>query len=534
MATVSEVTLDLLRALGITTVFGNPGSTELPFLTRFPRDFRYVLGLQEASVVAMADGYAQASGQAVVVNVHTAAGMGNAMGTIVTAYHNRSPLIITAGQQVRAMMALEPLLLNRDAIVLPQPYVKWSHEPARAEDVPGAFLRAYHTALQNPPGPVFLSIPMDDWNAEAEPLATRVVSHRAAPDPRALAEAADLLRASERPALVLGAAVDQAGGWNAAVALAERTRAAVWSAPVAGRATFPEDHPLFQGALPPAAGQLAPKLAGNDVVVVVGAPVFTYYPYVPGPAVVPGTKLVQLTDDPYQAARAPMGTSIVGDVALALEGLVELVLASDRPAPPPRPLPAPPAPTSPMTPAYVFATLARVLPDDAVIVQESPSNIPELQDHVRVRRSGGYYTAASGGLGFGLPASVGVQLAQPERRVVCVMGDGSTMYSPQAFYTAARYGVPVVFLVLENAEYAILKWFAAFEGVDDIPGLDLPGLDVLQVARGCGCEGQRVEQPEALGGALERALASQRPSVVAVPITPRVPTLLAPPSPSPG
>ncbi len=173
-----EAVYDLLRARGITTVFGNPGSTELPFLSGFPSDFRYVLGLQEAVVVAMADGYAQASGQTPLVNLHTAPGVGNAMGSIINAQANKAPLLLTAGQQVRAQVTMEALLTNPDATSLPRPAVKWSYEPPRAEDVPAAFVRAALIAQTPPRGPVFLSIHMDDWQKDVDEAATAHVAKR--------------------------------------------------------------------------------------------------------------------------------------------------------------------------------------------------------------------------------------------------------------------------------------------------------------------------------------------------------------------
>ncbi len=149
-------------------MFGNPGSTELPMLHGFPDDFTYVLGLQEAVVVGMADGYAQASGGPTLVNLHTAPGVGNAMGAIFNAQANKSPLVITAGQQVRAMITLQANLTNRDATRLPHPFVKWSYEPPRAADVPLALGRATHMATLPPRGPVFVSVPMDDWGQEVD------------------------------------------------------------------------------------------------------------------------------------------------------------------------------------------------------------------------------------------------------------------------------------------------------------------------------------------------------------------------------
>ncbi|TWH68576.1 thiamine pyrophosphate-binding protein [Micromonospora olivasterospora] len=273
MATVRETTYDLLRALDLTTVFGNPGSTEEPFLQDFPGDFRYVHALHEASAVAMADGYAQATGRPAHVNLHTAPGTGNGMGNLVTAWHNKTPLIVTAGQQTRQMLLIEPRLANPRAAELTQPYVKWSYEPARAQDIPAAFMRAYATAVQPPAGPVFLSLPLDDWDqpAAGAPV-VRTVATRYAPDPQRLREFADAVAASRSPALVLGSAVDRAGAWPAAVALAERLAAPVWSAPAPERAAFPEDHRHFRGVLPYAIGPLAEALRGHDTVLVVGAP----------------------------------------------------------------------------------------------------------------------------------------------------------------------------------------------------------------------------------------------------------------------
>jgi ubiquinone/menaquinone biosynthesis methyltransferase len=256
MATVREGTLDLLRELGMTTIFGNPGSTELPFLKEFPEDFTYVLGLQEASVLGMAEGYAQGAGNGALVNVHTAPGLGNAMGALVTAYDNKTPLVVTAGQQGQRHVTLEPLLTGK-LVELAKPYVKRSHEPARAEDVPKELLRAYHTAMHPPKRPVFVSIPMDDWEAEAEPIEARRISHRSVPDPEALAEVAGVLRGARNPAIVTGSGVERSGAFYDAVSLAEKLRAPAWQEPISPLANFPQDHPLFRGHLAPAQKHLA-------------------------------------------------------------------------------------------------------------------------------------------------------------------------------------------------------------------------------------------------------------------------------------
>ncbi|WP_262286548.1 benzoylformate decarboxylase [Micromonospora sp. MA102] len=531
MATVRDTTYDLLRALGLTTVFGNPGSTEEPFLKDFPADFRYVHALQEASAMAMADGYAQATGRPAHVNLHTAPGFGNGMGNLVTAWHNRTPLIVTAGQQTREMLLIEPRLANPRAVELAHPYVKWAHEPARAQDIPAAFMRAYASAVQPPAGPVFLSLPMDDWDRPADPPPqVRTVATRIAPDPDRLRGFAATLAASRAPVVVLGAAVDRADAWPVAVALAERLAAPVWAAPAPERAVFPEDHPHFRGVLPYAIGPLAEALRGHDTVLVVGAPVFRYYPHVPGDYLPGDARLLHVTDDPDEAARAPVGESLLGDAGLTMAGLVELLPPADRPPPPAREAPAPAGSADPPSADALFTALAGQWPADGVLVQESPSNLAALRRRLRIGRPRSYFTMASGGLGFGLPAAVGIALAERDsgrgRPVVAVIGDGSFHYSVQALWTAAQLGLPLAVVVAVNRQYAILKAFAELKHTPGVPALDLPGLDVTAVARGYGCAAEVVESLDGLGPALAAALAADRPTVLPVPISTDVPRIL--------
>ncbi len=526
MATVREATFDLFRAHGMTTIFGNPGSTELPMLADFPDDFRYVLGLQEQAVVGMADGFAQATGRPTHVNLHTAPGVGNAVGAIFNAQANKAPLVVTAGQQVRPHITIEANLTNRDATIGPQPYVKWSHEPARAQDVPGALARAINYATLAPRGPVFVSIPMDDWSQEADAdradhARARTVTGRSAPNPTALAELASRLAAAARPALVTGPEIDASGGWDAAVALAEKQRLPVWANPATGgsRLGFPERHPQFAGILPPAIGPLSETLKGYDLVLVVGSSVFPYYPYLPGPLLAQGTELVAITSDPGEAARAPMGDAIVGDVALALERLVELVPEGRREAPRPRPEPGEPPQSDPLSGSEAMAALADAWRQNAIAVVETPSCTLSLRNRLRISSPGSYYFCASGGLGFGIAAAVGVQLAEPDRPVVCVLGEGSAQYGITALWTAVAYKVPVTFVVLRNDEYAILKWFAMLEQVGGAPGLDLPGLDVAAVARGYGMDAHEVSGREQLTDGLRDAIAADDgPRLLQVPV----------------
>ncbi|MDP9189348.1 MAG: thiamine pyrophosphate-binding protein, partial [Actinomycetota bacterium] len=253
MTTVREASFELFREHGMTTIFGNPGSTELPMLADFPDDFRYVLGLQEAVVVGMADGFAQASGNVTHVNLHTAPGVGNAMGAIFNAQANKAPLLVTAGQQVRAQVTMYANLTNRDPTRVVHPFVKWSHEPARAEEVPLALAHGIHAASIPPRGPAFVSLPMDDWKVEVDEAEVRhaierSVSSLAVADPHAVSALAKLIAGANSPVLVVGPDVDASGGWADAVALAERQRLPVFASPApgGGRIGFPEGHPLFQ------------------------------------------------------------------------------------------------------------------------------------------------------------------------------------------------------------------------------------------------------------------------------------------------
>jgi benzoylformate decarboxylase len=527
MPTVRDASFDLFRARGMTTIFGNPGSTELPMLADFPADFRFVLGLQEAVVVGMADGFAQASRRTAIANLHTAPGVGNAMGAIFNAQANHTPLLITAGQQVRAQMTLQANLANRDATRMPHPLVKWSYEPPRPEDVPLALARGAHLASLSPQGPVFVSLPMDDWDAEvdvadAREAISRRVTGRATADPEAVRDLAEKLAAASNPVFVAGPDIDASGGWDAAVALAERQRLPVWATPATGggKLGFPEGHPNFRGVLPPAIGPIAQTLEGHDLILVAGSSVFPYYPYIPGPLLPEGAKLVAITSDPDEAARAPMGDAIVADVKLTLEALLEIVPESSRPAPEPSQSPTEIPAEDPLDSSTVHSALAEVFPEDGIVVLESPSSTMALRNQLRLSRPGSYHFSAGGGLGFGLAASVGVQLAQPDRPVVCVIGEGSVQYAVTAFWTAAAYEVPVTFLVLRNDEYAILKWFAEIESVQGAPGLDLPKLDVAAVAQGYGVDSQRVSGRDEVRDALARALASSKPELVEVPVAP--------------
>src|SRR6202034_4376348 len=414
--TVYDATYNLLRKLGLTTVFGNPGSTEQPFLKNFPKDFEYVLGLQEATAVAMADGFAQATGKPALLNLHTSGGTGNGMGNIMSAFQNKTPLIITAGQQTREMILCEPLLTNRDETILPRPWVKWAYQPVRAQDVPGAIMRAYAVALQPPAGPVYVSIPLDDWDQPAlGDAVVRTLSSRYSPDPDRLAQFAEKIQKSKNPVLLYGPEIERAGGWDDGIKFAERLRAPVYISPLSDKASFPQTHPQFRGMAPFAIGALSKKLRGHDLVIVVGAQVFRYYPYVAGDYLPEGAELLQITNDPYDAGAAIVGDSLLADAKLALEALNGAIPeVKSRPAPTAphieRKLPSPP--NSPLTALEAFAALSELRPANAILVNETASNFADLAQCWPITEPGTYYTFASGILGWGEPAAVGVAIAQ--------------------------------------------------------------------------------------------------------------------------
>ncbi len=526
MPTVTGRCFEFFRSVGMTTMFGNPGSTEEPFLKDFPGDFRYVLGLHEASVVNMAVGYALAGDRAALVNLHTAAGMGNAMGAIINAHHTKAPVVVTAGQQHRAMEMIEPFLWGRQ-VEMVRPYVKWSCEPHRAVDVPAALARAYHLAMSAPRGPVFVSICMDGVDDECPPLIARAVKGLPVPDSEAIRAIADALNTSKRVAIVAGEELDDPETWPRTIALAERLGAAVFGAPENFRVGFPTGHRLFRGFLPPAIKPLADRLEGFDALLILGTRVFAYYPYAPGPYLPEGIRAFHVTSDPAEAARAPIGDATIGCARAAVGMLLDLVRADTaRTEPPPAPEPPSAEPSEPITAAFVYKTLAGVIPPHAVIVEESLSSLSTHQKLIPRDEPGDFFRSGNGILGSALPMAVGVKLARPDRPVVCILGDGATQYSVQGLWTAAREKLPVVFLVMDNGEYAILKAFANYLDTPGVPGLDLGGIDFAGLAAGYGLPYRGVERPGELASTLREAFDGDGPSLVHVRIDPKVPPLI--------
>ncbi|POX57564.1 benzoylformate decarboxylase [Streptomyces sp. Ru62] len=510
MPSVRRIAHEFLERQGLTTVFGNPGSNELPFLTDLPDGFRYVLGLHEGAVVGMADGYAQATGRPVLVNLHAASGSGNAMGALTNAVASRTPLVIVAGQQVRPAIGPEANLASVDAPALMRPLVGWAAEPACAQDVPRALAQAvFEARLQGRPS--YLSVPYDDWAADAGENASAVLDRRveragvpAGEQGRRLAEA---VAGARRPALVLGGDIDTAGRFDDAVRLAERLGGPVWAAPSLFRLPFPNRHPLFRGVLPAGIEPVCRAFEGHDLVLVLGAPVFRYHEHLPGRYLPAGTRLIQVTEDASAGARAPMGEALVADPGAVIELLAQALDASEVPSGDYRPVPAPRSAEGPrLHPEEVFAALREELPADTAYVVESTSTNSSWWRQMDLRRPGSYYFPAAGGLGFGLPGAVGVAMAQPGRPVVGVIGDGSANYGITALWTAAQHRVPLTVVLLRNGTYGALRWFGGLLGVPDAPGLDIPGLDFTRIAEGYGVPALHADGVDEL-----RAVLAERP-----------------------
>jgi len=520
--TVRDAAFEVMRRHGLTTIFGNPGSTEISFLTDLPSDIRYVLGLHEGSVVGMATGYALAREEPAFVNLHTAAGLGNAVNAIANARDCRAPLVIVVGQQDRRQIAFEPFLTGRHLERLAGEYPVWRQLPARAQDVPGAIARAYHEAVAAS-GPALVVVPMGDWVEPADELAAgapaRILRpHRVSPEQ--VAELAGLLAGAESPALVVGAPGGGQDGWDAVVALAERLGCPVWQEPFTRAVGFPQDHPLFAGQLQWQRRVMRDTLACYDLVLTVGTGAFRAYLFDEPVALVgPETRVAVLTADPNEAHRSPCELAVVAPVAEACRALAQQlpVRAGEPPEPMRRPAPLPPPPPGePLRPGHVLDALSERLPRDVLLVEECPSTQPELYRRIPVRVPFGFLSTANGCLGFGLAGSIGLRMGLPDRPVVAVLGDGSTTYAIQALWSAARYDVGVLLVVLANGGYAIMDTLARRQGGSAAwPRFD--SVDIAGLARSFGCPAVRVETHDDLIRVLDEVLpelASRREPLV--------------------
>ncbi|MFQ5829362.1 MAG: thiamine pyrophosphate-binding protein [Candidatus Methylomirabilia bacterium] len=552
----AQVLMEILKAEGVRYLFGNPGTTELTFLDALDDSgLEYILALQEATAAAAADGYAQASGSVGVVNLHVAPGVANGLSILHSASRARSPLLVTAGQQDSHVLMEEPILAA-DLVQMTEQFTKWSYEVRRPEEAPRALRRALALCKAPPPGPVFLSLPVDLMTAVVEDSGapSPSVAMRSHPESEAVGRAAELLARAKAPLIVAGDGVARAEAIPELVALAELIGARVHGEPIYRRTNFPGDHPLWRGGLFPTVSGVRKAMAQADCVLIVGADVFTWLSYAPGEPFPPGLPVIQVDPDSTALGKSyPVALGIVADPKPTLAALIrEVISCTDegaRAAARVRALEIGRARAAyvqgaretaeaererlPIGPSYLMHTLASLLPDDAVIVDETASSMRYVLSYLPFKQPGSFYGSKTGTLGWGMGAAIGVCLANPERKVVATIGDGSVMYACQALWTAAHYRLPVTYLVVNNASYAILKAGMLGMGLDSakrgiFPGMDLvdPEIDYVGLAQSLGVQAERVEKPGELRAVLERMLAADGPTLVDVAIdrgfTPRL------------
>lgn len=496
---VRDAALDVLAGCGMTTVFANPGSTEVPFLGDLPDDMGFVLGLHEGAVVGMATGYAIATGRPAFVMLHTVAGLGNGVGALATARVNRAPLVVVVGQQDRRHLAQAPFL-GGELEGLAGGYPVWWHQPVQPHDVPGAILRAWHEADAHR-GPAVVTVPMDDWSvpfdADLGAPAPPVVRRAGADPAAAVDEVVDMLDDAASPVIVVGAGADSQEAWASLVAVAERLAAPVWQEAFGARAGFPQDHANFAGHLPATRSMLRGVLGQHDAILVVGTSAFRQYLYEPGPLLPDGLAVAVVSDDPDELHRSRADVAVLAPPAAACGELAHRLRVRRTGArhlePPSRRLPAlgQPAEGEPMSADHVFAALSTRLSPDTVLVEESPSNRPELHRWLPARVPRGFVSAAMGGLGFAMPAAAGLRLGDPCRPVVAILGDGASLYAVQSLWSAARYRCGVLYVVLSNGRYEIMDRLARRAGKKP-PWPAFDDIDIAAMARAMRCEARRI------------------------------------------
>ncbi len=536
--------LGLLEDEGVTHLFGNPGTTELPIMDALPEHpgLRYVLGLQEGVVLAMADGFARASRRLAACNVHVAPGLGNAMGALYNANWCGSPVLVTAGQQEQGHGLTEPLLYG-PLVQMASPLCKWSVEVTRLADLPRIVRRAAKVALAPPTGPVFISLPGDILNDRAAldtGRATRVDAC-GRPSDRALERLAQRLLAARNPVIVCGHELVAADAWKEAAALSERLGAPVYQQTVPHGAHFPSEHPAFMGSLGREQAKVRAALAPHDLLLCIGADVLCMSVWSDIDPMPEGLALVQIGLADWEmgknypaeiALRAEVGetlrallpvlTRLAGDgyraeAAGRLESLRSRNWSSRREALRERALRASAA--VPIDPAWMMLALVEAIPPDAVVVDEGLVTSRPLLDLYPFRDRDAYYGLASGGIGFAIAGAIGISLAHPERRVVALIGDGSAMYAVQALWTAAHLGLPITYVIANNRGYRILKErIVAYGGRESFTGMELrrPEIDFAALAESLGVPARRVSAPDEFRDAMREGLGRAGPALLDV------------------
>ena len=539
----------MLLAEGCEYLFGNPGTSETPFLDGlqdFPQ-LKYIQALQEGTAVGMADGYARATGRPAFANIHIAGGLANGISALYNAYKGGTPLVLTAGNSDTRMLLNEPVL-SGDLVEMTDQYTKWSAEIRHASDIPVAVRRAFKEAKTPPTGPVFLSFPWDtlDEELDSEIVPSSPGYFRTRPDTEAVARASELLSRAENPMIVLGDRVAQSGAVNELLTVAEQVGARVYAASFS-EVNFPTSHPLYSGMLNLNSPSAARLLAGADVVLAVGTDVFSSFLYVSEPFLAPHTKLLHLDNNVWEVEKIyPTEVGLFADPKAGLQELADALdqdlTASGREA----------AATRlasmaeerrradaayrqglrdnwdrrPMPVDRMMHEIAQALPDNAIIADEAITSRPALMRAVDFDQPGSFYGIRGGALGWAMPGALGVKLANPDRPVVAVVGDGASMYTVQALWTAYRYNIPVTYAICNNRSYRILKvnmevylrrMLEDRERSSEYVGMDFATpLPLADIAQAMGIASEKVEDPSLLRAAMERAIASGRPSLVDV------------------
>ncbi|MDQ0996293.1 benzoylformate decarboxylase [Phyllobacterium ifriqiyense] len=544
----SDLLLDVLASEGINHIFGNPGTTEMPILNslRDHPEIQYILGLQEAAVVAMADGYAKASGRPAFVNLHTAGGLGHAMGALLHSHIARTPMLVTAGQQDTRHILSDPLLYG-NALKMSEPTVKWACELSHPHQIPPLVRRALHATTTPPAGPVFLSLPIDVLTAETAEDAGFSSSINRLSTAGGLQELAFALSGFPPGGLVVisGDEVDASNAKSELVCLIEMLGARVYGPSWPGTMSFPSEHPLWCGNLPTTAAEMHSALSGAKAVLIVGENPFIPYLYSEGRAVPDGLPLFQLTQDASEAGRNyTTELACIGNVKTSLQALLPLII--DRTAHHQEAISSIRAIAqadrerrlagrdarlleqkhmTPILPFVAAGEALRALGDQVIVVDEAPATMHHTRaflERTSVRR---YFFMRSAILGWGLPASVGVSLGAGRAPVVALLGDGSALYTPQGFWSAARLKVPVTFVVMNNAEYNILKRYSVAQGYErsggsSIAGMELndPAIDFQALAAAFGLPSRRIDYADEIEPTISAAVQSGKPNLVEITI----------------
>jgi benzoylformate decarboxylase len=541
--------LEVLHQEGIEYIFGNPGTTELPLMDALVDrpDLQYILALQESAAVGMADGYAQASGKVGVLNLHVSPGLGNALGVLYDSWRMKTPLLVTAGQQDQRYQLSEPVLWS-ELIPLIRMYAKWTWEPRNINDLVTATRRALKVAMTPPTGMVFLSLPMDVLYGEGETelWTTPSTPTRLRADRTALEEAATLLLRAKHPIIVVGDDVGASDALVEAAAVAELLGARVFTDTFPGRTDFPSDHPLYQGILVRSQPAVRAILEQADLMFAVGAEVFPFSLPSEVEPVPAHLTIVHMHSDPWEVGKNyPAKVGIIGDLKASLPELAQIMReqqtaaqreearkraenaaqAKQTASESLKSLAAEVSNRLPIPAAVLMQTIAEVVPAETIIVDESITSGATLRDFLVRRSADSFYGMRGGGLGWGLPATIGVKLAKPDRPVLGIIGDGSTLYVNQALWTAAHYRIPVVWLICNNAQYMILKrrlhdYGGAAAKAETYIGLDMtePEVDFLALARAMGVHGVRADTADAVSKALREAMSRHGPTLIDVPI----------------